>query len=113
MSDKPKCFGCSSQTARLISFKNVPVGWFCDEHNPEKHQGKETFRQMVTRCLLKDSAGRVRIPYNWNQAGHPFRDPAEAMMVEGNAIWGSTESGFENVYKLPNREQRRAMRGNS
>ncbi len=105
---KAPCTCCGRDTFHFLRYSGWAVGWFCDDHRPDKKNGLVKVSDIFE--LFGTGLPRPVLPLEWQDRRHPFSKLAHERVNAGTAEWSKI-----NVIMMPrppaemNRAQRRRL----
>lgn len=107
-----KCWRCGALTGLLIRYHGWMVGWFCEEHRPDKGSEVQVNKILQNYAPVKGKPGDDMlpvIPLELSDKRHPFSQAANEMIKKGEARWEMQRGLLTPLTPLSlNRQQRRA-----
>lgn len=109
-----KCEKCGITTQLHLRYAGWSVGWFCNDHRPDKDSSKQQVRDILKGMMTKEQENGPPIlvfPRSWLDKRHPFHQVAQGMVDAKTACWATEIIHATISEALPiklNRAQRRA-----
>ncbi len=106
-----ECRSCGKREAALVRYAGHFMGWFCNDHRPDKVQGGRAI-DVLQECYEDSKApvGKPRevYPIEMNDKKHPFHALCVKRIELGIGCWDKIVTTLiPNQNRAPNRAQRR------
>lgn len=103
-----KCRACAEPEAAMVRYNGYFMGWFCNDHRPDKMKVKRA--QELLAAYHDSKIGILRFPVEFNEKDHPFHQLAVAAIRRGEAKYDQIVGTFQPRIKRLNRAERRRSR---
>lgn len=105
-----KCRRCGKAEPAMIRYKGFFMGWFCNDHRPDRIQAKNA-GEMIQIAYEVDQPPKPGVrevyPIAMNEKDHPFHEICMFRISKGIGCWDMIVTTFMPKVRSTNRAERR------